>query len=242
MGIAYNTSIVRDGLVLHLDAANVKSYPGSGTAWRDLSPTKRDVTFYGLGGTTYTNNPPLAPNSTIENVRQFNFDGVNDWGYFSNQFTIPSISSVSAWVKLTDSGVNGILSHCSGGPVGVRYGISSGKMEYYYYSGGWVSTVSNSTVNNNTWKNVVFAKYNTDLKMYINGILDSTVIVPSQSFNIQCIGSGWGPCESNSYGAGTDTYAQVFAGSIGNILIHEKQLSANEVRHNFNALRGRYGV
>lgn len=30
MGIAYNTSIVRDGLVLHLDAANPKSYPGTG--------------------------------------------------------------------------------------------------------------------------------------------------------------------------------------------------------------------
>lgn len=37
MGIAYNTSIVRDGLLLHLDAANVKSYPGSGTTWNDLS-------------------------------------------------------------------------------------------------------------------------------------------------------------------------------------------------------------
>ena len=30
MGVGYNTSIVRDGLVLYLDAANSKSYPGSG--------------------------------------------------------------------------------------------------------------------------------------------------------------------------------------------------------------------
>ena len=37
MGIVYNTSIIRDGLVLHLDAANVKSYPGSGTTWTDLT-------------------------------------------------------------------------------------------------------------------------------------------------------------------------------------------------------------
>lgn len=29
MAIAYNTSIVRNGLVLHLDSANIKSYPGS---------------------------------------------------------------------------------------------------------------------------------------------------------------------------------------------------------------------
>jgi len=31
MAISYNTSVVRDGLVLHLDAANPKSYPGTGS-------------------------------------------------------------------------------------------------------------------------------------------------------------------------------------------------------------------
>lgn len=31
MGVGYNTSIVRDGLVSYLDAANPKSYPGTGT-------------------------------------------------------------------------------------------------------------------------------------------------------------------------------------------------------------------
>ena len=30
-------NIVTDGLVLSLDAANKKSYPGTGTAWNDLS-------------------------------------------------------------------------------------------------------------------------------------------------------------------------------------------------------------
>ena len=45
MGIAYNSSIVRDGLVLHLDAANPKSYPGSGTVWKDLSGLGNDGTI-----------------------------------------------------------------------------------------------------------------------------------------------------------------------------------------------------
>jgi hypothetical protein len=36
MSIAYNTSIIRDGLVLYLDAANPKSYPTTGTTWFDL--------------------------------------------------------------------------------------------------------------------------------------------------------------------------------------------------------------
>jgi hypothetical protein len=37
MGIAYNPRTITDGLVLCLDAANSKSYPGSGTTWTDLS-------------------------------------------------------------------------------------------------------------------------------------------------------------------------------------------------------------
>ena len=37
MAIAYNPRIVTDNLVFAFDAANVKSYPGSGSAWNDLS-------------------------------------------------------------------------------------------------------------------------------------------------------------------------------------------------------------
>jgi len=37
MGLAYGGAIVRDGLVLALDAADRNSYPGTGTTWYDLS-------------------------------------------------------------------------------------------------------------------------------------------------------------------------------------------------------------
>ena len=37
MGVNYNPKIVTDGLVLCLDAANKRSYPGSGSTWNDLS-------------------------------------------------------------------------------------------------------------------------------------------------------------------------------------------------------------
>lgn len=37
MSVTYNSSIVKDGLVLCLDAGNTKSYPGTGTTWFDLS-------------------------------------------------------------------------------------------------------------------------------------------------------------------------------------------------------------
>jgi hypothetical protein len=37
MGLSHSPSIITQNLVLCLDAANSKSYPGSGTTWTDLS-------------------------------------------------------------------------------------------------------------------------------------------------------------------------------------------------------------
>ncbi len=36
MGLIHSPSIVTDGLVLCLDAANSRSYPGTGATWTDL--------------------------------------------------------------------------------------------------------------------------------------------------------------------------------------------------------------
>jgi hypothetical protein len=46
------TQIVTDGLVLHLDAANKKSYPGTGTVWKDLSGNRNNGTL--INGPTFT--------------------------------------------------------------------------------------------------------------------------------------------------------------------------------------------
>ena len=46
--------IVQDGLVLHLDAANLDSYPRSGTTWNDLSGNGFNFTIDGSGFTYNT--------------------------------------------------------------------------------------------------------------------------------------------------------------------------------------------
>jgi hypothetical protein len=47
MGFHRGPQIVRNGLVLYLDAANKKSYPGAGSVWKDLSGLGNDATIYG---------------------------------------------------------------------------------------------------------------------------------------------------------------------------------------------------
>ena len=52
MGLAHSPKIVTNGLVLCLDAGNTKSYPGSGTAWTDLSGRGNNGTL--TNGPTYS--------------------------------------------------------------------------------------------------------------------------------------------------------------------------------------------
>lgn len=49
MGFFRGPNIVRDGLVLALDAASHRSYPGSGTTWYDLSGNNFNFTLDGSG-------------------------------------------------------------------------------------------------------------------------------------------------------------------------------------------------
>ena len=49
MGFSRGPNIVRDGLVLALDAASPRSYPGTGTTWYDLSGNNFNFTLDGSG-------------------------------------------------------------------------------------------------------------------------------------------------------------------------------------------------
>jgi len=49
MSLGHGASAIRAGLMLYLDAANVKSYPGTGTIWSDLSGNGNDGTLTSVG-------------------------------------------------------------------------------------------------------------------------------------------------------------------------------------------------
>ena len=66
MATDYNHSIVTDGLVLCVDAANTKSYPGSGTTWTDISGKNHNGTL--INGPTFSS----------DNMGGIVFDGSND--------------------------------------------------------------------------------------------------------------------------------------------------------------------
>jgi hypothetical protein len=58
MGLNYGPRIVRDGLILSLDAADPNSYPGSGNTWYDLSGKGYHHTIY--NSPSYTNDKRIV--------------------------------------------------------------------------------------------------------------------------------------------------------------------------------------
>ena len=72
----YGPRIVSNGLVLCLDAANKRSYPGTGTTWTDLSGNSNNGTL--------TNGPTFSAG----NMGSILFDGTNDYvGSFPTQIS-----------------------------------------------------------------------------------------------------------------------------------------------------------
>jgi hypothetical protein len=71
MGLGHSPSIVRDGLVFYLDAANSKSYPGSGTTWFDLSGQSNNFSWSSPAPNfnTYNNFTVLSTQNTHTSLR-----------------------------------------------------------------------------------------------------------------------------------------------------------------------------
>ena len=103
MATSYSPDIPRNGLVFAVDAINTKSYPGSGTTWKDLGPDKLDgtinnATFNGTDAIAFDGTGDLCNNAstpdTLEGNSNFtvlgvfrrtaNFAGKGYWGIGGN--------------------------------------------------------------------------------------------------------------------------------------------------------------
>ena len=230
MGIQYNPRIVTDGLVLALDAGNIKSYNAgiSTTTWTDLS---------GRGNTgTLTNGPTY--NSV--NGGSIVFDGTDDYVNFPG--TASGILdfgtgnfSLCCWIK-PGSGISGdgIINKRSGGR-GYRLDIYSSlgiRMLVVGDAGGVVVT-ANQIYNVGTWYYVVGVAENNTLKLYINSTLQTQTASYSGTL------SNSGVLEIGRMDANNDLSLDA---SVAQASIYNRALSAAEVSQNFNALRSRFSI
>jgi hypothetical protein len=117
MGVAYNPKIVTNGLALCLDAGNPRSYPGTGTAWNDVSGKGRNAAW--TSTPSFTSAGPLSYFSTLGNLCRgpaSNSFGINN----SSGYTIFLMTMQNALVNTgafkfygSDIYGRGIFSHCT---------------------------------------------------------------------------------------------------------------------------------
>jgi len=223
MSLFHNPSIVTNGMILNVDAANVRSYSGSGTNWFDLS---------GQNNTGVLTNGPTYSSA---NGGYIALDGVNDCVLINSNASIMSNSTYTklAWCYFTSFGTgNNII---SGGNLGTNHALFLAQTNIVYagHNGSWFTVQSTSTLSLNTWYyiGVTFSSA-TGWIIYINGSASGT------SANTTQFTAGQGEILLGAYGTGTN----VLTGRIANASVYNRVLSAAEVSQNFNALRARFGV
>jgi len=221
MGISrgnITTNIIKKGLVFNMDAANRASYPKTGTTATDTIGNTSGT----LNGTTFSN----------VNNGVFNFDGTDDsisLGSISNtqpgaQFTfiawINPISFTSWRAILASSSTNGL------------YIGSSSSNNFVVRKQGNANIIQDITLpSNDTWTNICVTRdSNSLITLYYDAVSKSTA-TDSIDFT-----------DGNNYIGNDAANGADFYGNIGPINYYNRALSSNEVLHNYNALKGRFGL
>ncbi len=219
MSTRYNPRIVTDGLVLYLDAANTKSYPGSGTTWTDISGKSNNGTL--------TNGPTFDSG----NNGSFVFDGSNDYVSIPN-VALSKNCSILLWFKgnPTPKNWSDIFTFQTGVDSTASRLEKHGNVAYQYnwYRGGFV----NATV----LFNHTGTKYD-----FISLVFDDT--------NATCYQNAVQTAQtaSSDFGSASDIHiskrlnmSALWSGNIAQFSIYNKPLTALEVKQNYDALKWRY--
>ena len=219
--------IVENGLTLFLDASNIRSYPGSGTTWSDLS---------GNGNTgTLTNGPTFSAG----NLGSIVFDGTNDYVNISNTSILNNSSqTINIWFLYTSipgNGVSVIGKHDSAGSWnGYNMGLYNGVVFCQFKPSSNTDAGSVSTnMSANTWT-LITLKFTigSTLTLYKNGNKISTNALSSVSMTSQPI----------RIGLSVDTYWSALPGRVASVQIYSRELPDDEVLQNYNATKSRFGL
>jgi hypothetical protein len=238
----YGPKITLDGLLLCYDAANRKSYPGTGTMWFDISKN----VIHG----TLTNSPVFSSNS-------FSFDGQDDY---------VSISSPSRLLAWTPAGTTGnriltfetiVRTSDSAGQIFSKPWNGSGEYNYRLSASTFTTQVANTTVAHslsfpsiadNNWKHIVAIANPTQKAVYVNGNIVAGFTNHGEASDTPLGGDASLPLALMTlfpYGQGAGSWPQpthAVQGNMSLFKIYNRQLSDIEIRSNYNAYKSRYGL
>lgn len=227
MGQFYNPSITSyELLCLNVDAANVRSYPGSGNTWLDVSTFNNigaltSCTLTGSGGT-------LA--LTFDGATSLVNLGTTNGGNVTTSWTC------EAWIYPTGYGEGNagrVFQHSSGSLTGFIFSldnsaVTAGLQLNTYATSGFSARIGNC-ITLNAWQQVALSFSSGTATFYVNGasIGSSSITSPSSYTGNDFIG--------NNSGA-TNT----FAGNIAIVRLYGSSLTAAQIKDNFDSFKGRF--
>lgn len=231
MGLAHSPRVVTDGLVLCLDAANQKSYPGTGTVWTDLSGNDNTTTFAttpifnnnSMGGIEFSTDPTWVSGSYTDVPNSTTLSNITT---FTLSFCIYSAGSQSAnggsvFHKALE-GVSGFVCEPLNNAIRFNYGDGT----------SWFWSAFSTQLIHNIYSIYDIVYNGSQVKIYKNAIELSThnANIAWDNTNVIRIGRRRGHLQHYLYG------------SIFYEKFYNRVLSPQEIQQNFNALRGRYGL
>jgi hypothetical protein len=257
MSVAGGPNLIKNGLVLELDAGNIKSYQSGSTTWFDKSGNN-------LNG-TLINGPTFNTGSGGSIV----FDGVDDYvgEPYTSLLNLGTQFSICSFVKLGNT--SQIMQPIFGAP-DVNFGVNTQGYFFYWYrdsgnglSGSalrlqfgqsnwqWNLYGSNgNTITNTNWHYVCVTTsgLNTSLPtvtFYVDGINVGSNYWNAASKAPILYSSNTGSIRVNSvYFPSRPTYDGPYylTGNTGVVQLYNKELSAQEVLQNYNAQKSRFGL
>ena len=144
--------------------------------------------------------------------------------------------TIEFWMYLTSVAGERILYDTRGGhtDTGILTMLNGGVIKNL--TAGAVQTTGGTTIAADTWYNATFVRSASNHhQWYVNGTTQTSAntgngtVASGTSYSTSFLGDWAG----GSF---------VFNGNIGPVQIYNRDLSANEVLHNYNALRGRFGL
>jgi len=233
MGVAYNSRIVTENLVLCLDAANTKSYPGSGTTWTDLSGRGNTGTLVNGVGYSSSNRGALT------------FDGTNDGVQFvhNSYFVFASADSYSLcfwfYAEPTTQSPSFLFSHQACNLPAIQIYLNSSAVTFYRQGAEYVEAFATYNANITGRWNYLVGTFDgvQNMNLYING---ANVASAVHTTGITPYNAG-----SSAVWIGRRQWCGTtgeMTGKIAQFSFYKgKGLTQAEVSQNYNALRGRFG-
>jgi hypothetical protein len=261
--VGYYRRIVKDGLVLDLDASLLASYPGTGTTWTDLSVNNNNGTL--INGPTFDSG----------NGGNIVFDGSDDYVPLSgpNFFTVTNPNptqgdrsatfNVAPWYPVYDNFTYEfvckptltatIVAQSTGGAPGMsgqRYISNVNKSTDGQYNGSFIVSVGTNVIqvfDHGDAYMPCLLSYTVDISSTVDIVITVVNKQPSLYINGVFIKTGLtSPKTKVELSAkfpavSTSAYGR-FSGNISIVRYYKKALTLTEILQNYNATKEVYGL